>query len=313
MTQSQILVIVITYNGMKWIDRCIQSILASTIDTNIFIIDNGSTDNTIEHIKNNYPNVKINVNAQNLGFGQANNIGLQYAIDNDYEYVYLLNQDAWVKPDTIEKLIQIQQQNPDYGILSPMQLEANEKHFDLNFYNIIGCADYTEKFSEDVFLHQTKKVYPVKRVMAAHWLISRKCLLETGGFSPSFHHYGEDDNYADRAWQKGIMVGFSPTTIGIHDRESRISDLNKKTYLRYCQAISDISGFEKSTKQSLYDFTYDMFTSFVWGNYDRIQIIKYFFLLLKSLKKLQSNKTKSLQPCAFLSGRRELLASFEDL
>lgn len=297
---NKILVIIVTFNGLKWIDKCIQSVLSSDIESDIFVIDNKSSDSTVEYIRKQYPSVMIHENKSNMGFGQANNIGLQYAIDNDYDYVYLLNQDAWIKPNTLRALINVQKENPDYGVISPIQLQANEKHFDSNFYSIACNTNFKEKFGEDTFLQQTQQIYPVKRVMAAHWLISRKCLLEVGGFSPSFQHYGEDDNYADRAWEKKFKVGFSPAAIGIHDRESRIEDINKKTYLRYCQAVSDISGFEKSIKQSLYDFAYDVFFSIIWGNYNRKQMIKYFFHLLKKINILKRTKVHSLQICAFL-------------
>lgn len=285
---------------MHWINKCIQSVLSSSIKSDIFIIDNGSTDGTLDYLKKR-SDIILHQSKKNLGFGAANNIGLQYAIDNDYEYVYLLNQDAWIKPETFERLIYIQRDNPDYGIISPLQLQANEKHFDTNFNTIACCQDCSNDFSESIFFNRPKSIYPAKRIMAAHWLISRKCLLTVGGFSPSFHHYGEDDNYADRAWQKGFKVGFVPSAIGIHDREQRVIDCNKKTYLRYTQAISDISGFRMSPKQGLYNYTYDVFLSLIWGNYCRIQMLKNLFCLLKNLFFITANKQKSMLDCAFLN------------
>ncbi|MDE7397344.1 MAG: glycosyltransferase, partial [Muribaculum sp.] len=95
----KILSIIVTYNGMRWIDRCIKSVLDSSISTDIYVIDNFSTDNTVEHIKKMYHRVMVYETNENLGFGKANNIGLKYALDNSYDYVYLLNQDAWIEQD----------------------------------------------------------------------------------------------------------------------------------------------------------------------------------------------------------------------
>lgn len=300
MMQDRILVIIITHNGMKWIDKCIQSVLASTIHTNIFIIDNGSTDNTVEHIKKNYPNVKINVNAQNLGFGQANNIGLQYAIDNDYDYVYLLNQDAWIKPNTLKTLINVHKENPDYGVISPIQLQANEKHFDLNFRTIIMELRGSEDFTEDAFFKSTKDVYPVPRVMAAHWLISKSCLSCIGGFSPTFYHYGEDHNYADRAWEKKFKVGIVPNAIAIHDRENRKSTKQQQAHFRYCMALNGLSDFKTSTKKVFFDYCYELLISILYNRYDNKIMIKNFIKLLVNFKHIKRNKMLSTADCAFL-------------
>ena len=97
----KILAIVVTYNGMEWIDRCLDSLLCSTLRPDVFVVDNGSTDGTQEYVHSHFPEVFFRQNETNLGFGRANNIGLRFAIEGGYSHVYLMNQDAWVEPDTI--------------------------------------------------------------------------------------------------------------------------------------------------------------------------------------------------------------------
>ena len=81
------LVIVVTYNAMGWIDRCLQSVNDSQGNIDTIVIDNGSSDGTQQHIKTVFPHVYFVQSQVNLGFGKANNIGFRHAIDNNYEYV----------------------------------------------------------------------------------------------------------------------------------------------------------------------------------------------------------------------------------
>jgi GT2 family glycosyltransferase len=297
----KILTIIVTFNGMKWIDKCILSVISSSIKSDIFVVDNASSDGTPDYIAKNFPTVLLTRSPKNLGFGAANNIGLQYAIDKGYDYVYLLNQDAWVKEDTFEKLISIQKQHPEYGILSPMQLDADERKMN-KFFGDIVCSRLNERsFAEDLYFKKVMPVYSAKRIMAAHWLISKKCLFTVGGFSPSFYHYGEDDNYSDRVWYKGFKIGFCPQIQAVHDTEHRIPERTRKSYLRYCRAVSDICGFEKTAKQSVYDYAYDIFLAF-WNNeYSKKTLIKYFLKLLINISSHKQNKKISKKDCAFLS------------
>lgn len=298
---EKLLTIIVTFNGMKWIDKCIQSVLSSTTRSDIFVVDNASTDETPNYIKQKFPAVHLVCNSKNLGFGAANNIGLQYAIDNNYDYVYLLNQDAWVKEDTFDELISIQKAHSEYGILSPMQLDADENKMNKVFGDIV-CSRLNEQFfTEDLYFNIIKPVYSAKRIMAAHWLICRKCLITVGGFSPSFYHYGEDDNYSDRVWHKGFKIGFCPQIHVVHDTEHRIPERTRKSYLRYCRAVSDICGFEKSVKQSIYDYTYDIFLAFWNDEYSKKTLIKYFVKLLINISFHIKNKRISQKDCAFLN------------
>ena len=79
---DRVLVIVVTYNAMRWIDRCLGSLLASKPKPDVFVVDNASTDGTPDYLSSNFNDVIVNKPGRNLGFGQANNIGLKYALEN---------------------------------------------------------------------------------------------------------------------------------------------------------------------------------------------------------------------------------------
>ena len=124
MKSNKILVIIVTYNAMKWAEKCFTSLRNSSVTSDVIVVDNGSTDGSQEFIHEHFPEVELIENKENLGFGRANNIGLRKALEDKYEYAYLLNQDAWVLPNTFEELIAVSEKHPEYGVLSPMQLKA---------------------------------------------------------------------------------------------------------------------------------------------------------------------------------------------
>lgn len=230
MNNCHLLVIIVTYNAMQWIERCLESVKKSSVVSDVFIVDNGSTDGTQDYIKVSYPEFIFIQSEKNLGFGKANNIGLKYALEHEYDYIYLLNQDAWVKNDTFAKLIDIHKLFPEYGVLSPIQMQANEQYMDVNFAKTVCTYDNCKNCINDLFSCRQESVYEAKFVMAAHWLISRDCLSKVGGFSPSFIHYGEDGNYLERVIFHGFKTGIVPYVFAIHDRENRVDTIKKQIY-----------------------------------------------------------------------------------
>ena len=76
----KLLTIIVTYNGIRWIDRCIDSVIGSSVHSDIIVIDNGSTDGTQERIRERWNEVLLIQSDENLGFGRANNIGFDHAL-----------------------------------------------------------------------------------------------------------------------------------------------------------------------------------------------------------------------------------------
>lgn len=208
---SDILTIVVTFNAMKWIERCLRSVSSSAVPSDIMIIDNCSEDGTADWVQEHFPEAVLVRNDSNLGFAAANNIGFKHALQHGYRYVYLLNQDAWVFPETFAALTRVSEAHGDIGILSPMQMASNLTEMDVQF------AKHCGKQLKD----STEEVVRVPFVMAAHWMIPRECLSRTGAFSPSFPHYGEDNNFMDRAAFHGFKAVVVKTAMAVHDRSAR--------------------------------------------------------------------------------------------
>lgn len=228
---------------MPWIDRCLQSLLDSLYKTTIIVIDNGSVDQTTSHIAQHYPSVTLIKTIKNLGFGQGNNIGLKIALQDEADYVFLLNQDAWVEKDTLSKLVAAHVQHPAYGILSPVHLNGTGKDFDDHFLFYLVRAEIKELLWSNLSGQQcTDAIIDTPFVNAAAWFISAACLRDTGGFDPIFFHYGEDDNYGQRVRFKGYKIGILATTRVYHDKErpgtKKTMDVQKRTREDWIQFLT---------------------------------------------------------------------------
>lgn len=215
--------IVVTFNGAQWIEKCLDSLLKSTIPTKIVIIDNNSTDNTLEIIEAFNTQVELIQTGQNMGFGKANNIGIQKALEYAADYVFLLNQDAWIEPDTIEKLLQAAISNPEYGILSPIHLNGLGKLIDNLLYKNLTKHPCGRELFSDLYNKSNKdKIYEITYVNAACWLLSKECIKIVGLFDPIFEHYGEDNNYCHRVEYHKFKIGIMTCAKIYHDREIRL-------------------------------------------------------------------------------------------
>lgn len=252
--------IIVIYNGMRrcWIDNCFSSLASSVRRVRIIAIDNNSSDNSVEHIKKNYPDVILIENKENKGFGGANNQGLKLALELGGEFFFLLNQDAWIEKDTIEELVCRMKEGPGYGIVSPMHLNGEGTALDYNFSNYIS-PNYCKKLYSDFVLKKVEnRIYESGFICAAAWMLSKECLRIVGGFSPVFYHYGEDDNYIHRLAFKGLKIGVLPSVSICHDREQRENSdfgngLKKTLHLRFSDpaGTESIDSYLKSLKRRL--------------------------------------------------------------
>lgn len=215
--------IIVTYKGQRWYDRCFTSLRESTIPMQTIVVDNASNDGTVEYIKEHFPEIHLIESKENLGFGRANNIAMRYALDQSCDYVFLLNQDAWVEPDTLENLVAIAERHSDYGIVAPLQVDKEKSKV---LFGLVDFLTYPGKINHqmisDLLLDKKEEIYAVGEVNAAAWLLPRKTLETVGGFDPIFLHYGEDWNYLSRVLYHKMKVGLTPHLRVVHDCKDRV-------------------------------------------------------------------------------------------
>lgn len=259
---EKVFAVVVTFNGLRWLDRCIGSLLSSDVPVSVVVVDNASTDGTPERIAADFPDVHLIRSDINYGFAKANNIGIRYALDNGADYVFLLNQDAWiVEAHTIRTLISTFERNATAGIVSPIHMNGLNDSMDWKF------ATYMPgEFVSDAFLERVKEEYLTDYVNAAAWLVKRTCFEKVGGFDTKmFTHYGEDSNFCQRAIFHGWKIAICTNASICHDREFRRSfeneyrnanfsqkDINRR--LEYANILYDVDvdSFISSNKTSLW-------------------------------------------------------------
>lgn len=210
--------IIVTYNAMKWVDKCLQSLQASSVGVNIVVVDNCSKDSTTTYIRTHYPEVHLIENRQNRGFGQANNQGIEYALTNGATHFFLLNQDAWLDDEqTLERIIEIQDKY-DLAVVSPIHLNGTGDKMDKNFFESIVVQESNNNYVSDMMLNRQKEYYEVFKVNAAAWMLSRTTIEEIGTFDSIFFHYGEDINYCQRLKFHKRKMAFATNAFIHHDR-----------------------------------------------------------------------------------------------
>ncbi len=193
----------------------------------VIIIDNGSQDGTIELVENKFSRVQLIKSEKNLGFAAANNIGFDLAIANSSTFVFLLNQDTIIYPDTLEKLIEVFNQNDKIKVVSPIHLNDRGDKLDKKFEEYISTKT-CEGFISDMTLDKPKIFYEIEFVNAAAWLIKGDIKNEIGLFSKEFYHYGEDSNFLQRLKYHGYNVVITPFSKIHHLRELRKGKLSQK-------------------------------------------------------------------------------------
>ena len=233
--ESKIFVIIVTYKGMRWYDKCFSSLRESTIPLQTVVVDNTPGNEDVEYIKTHYPEIHIIKTNENLGFGRANNLGMRYALDNGCDYVFLLNQDTWIEPDAIDKLVKIAEEHPEYGIISPIHMNAAANHLNV----MMEDGNHNYELLSDALFNRLRDAYTITYINAAAWLLPRKTLDTIGGFCPIIYHYGEDDDYMNRVHYHGLKMGLVPSSRIVHDCRVAV-DLKEELFAKANRENLDI-------------------------------------------------------------------------
>ena len=203
--KSNLTIIIVTYNSEALINNCLANI--SLEKNEVFIVDNNSSDKTLEIIANNFPAVKIIKNNNNLGFGRANNIALAQT-KNDFALI--LNVDAQITKEDIEKTLEIMAKNPDIaiagGVVHNCVVENNKI---ISFH---PCPKNLEQLKKE----QPQEIYFNKFVTGAGMFLNMKIMRKIGFFDEGFFLYGEDNEICKRVVKKGFKTAIINDTKLLH-------------------------------------------------------------------------------------------------
>lgn len=217
-TRSTFCAIVVSFNGAKYLDHCIESLSSCQPRIDIVVIDNASTDKSVT-IARSHKNVFVISLEENVGFGAANNIGIEYAYNTlKADYLLLVNQDAYINVASWPNFFNLPS-HVTSNLVGLMQYGPDAKSFDYNFRKIYISEENCPGFIEDTFFRRQKDYYETQFLNAAAWIMPRELIETVGGFSPAFFHYGEDNNFVHRIHHWGFKLFLTPKISVIHDRE----------------------------------------------------------------------------------------------
>lgn len=218
---KRVLIVIVSYNGAEYIGDCLSSVYKSTYpraDFKVLIVDNASTDNTVELIKNQYSDVALIEKEKNVGFVGGNNIGMQYAIDHSYDYVYLLNQDTVVEPNFLDQVVDLAETKNDIAaVQSKLLLFENKEQINSvgNQIHYLGFGFAGGHKTPDREL----SVQEITYASGAAMLVRVSVLKDIGLFNKDFFMYHEDTDLGWRMWLAGYRVLLEPSSIVYHKYE----------------------------------------------------------------------------------------------
>jgi len=200
-------IIIVNYNGKTHLEECLSSL--EKIDYKnyeIILVDNNSTDTSVEYVKNTYPSITIIKLNRNYGFAEPNNIGAKNAKG---DYLLFLNNDTTVNPNFISEMVNVLEQDPQIAICQSLLLKPNgEVDSSGDFVDTLGRA-YSSKNKEN----EVKKILSAR---GASMMVRKDSFWDLGGFDKRFFASFEDVDMGWRAWIWGYKIVLVPNSIVYH-------------------------------------------------------------------------------------------------
>lgn len=197
---ARVSVIVLNWNGMKWLHACLSSILSQDVgeDFEVMLVDNGSTDGSVQYVEKSFPSVKVVQLGKNYGFAEGNNRALNYA---QGDYLVFVNTDTKAEAGWLKGLIRAADERPGYQILCSIQLPSQEKNR-IRTLNIFGDSTPSPYESNSSV---TESVF----ASGASFLIKRSWVQKLGYlFDPYYVFYAEDIELSLRTVLLGGQIGY---------------------------------------------------------------------------------------------------------
>lgn len=209
--------VIVTYNGAAWIAGALRSLRESHHACNAIVVDNDSSDDTVALVRRDFPEARLIESGANLGFGRGNNLGIEAALRDGAEAVFLLNQDAWVTPEAIAQMVAFLEAEPGFHIVSPLHCSPDLSRVDPNTQSAY-LQRHASAYLSDACLGQVKPYYAIRGINAAAWMLRAEVFRRVGGFDPLFFMYGEDDDLIERFAHHGLRTALLPAARIVHLR-----------------------------------------------------------------------------------------------
>lgn len=228
-------IVIVNYNVCALLQRCLTTVFASEGDFSyeICVVDNNSSDDSVAMVRQQFPDVTLIANDENVGYPAANNQGLEalgVQSDTAPRYALLLNPDTELPADGLARLLCYMDQNQDVGVVGP-RLELPDGSLDLAcrrgfdsmsalFYRMVGLSRLFPKSRRFARYNMTYldewELADVDSVVGAFMLVRTAALDNVGLLDDRFWMYGEDLDWAKRIKGEGWRVVYNPDVTVLH-------------------------------------------------------------------------------------------------
>lgn len=223
----KVTIIILNWNGKEDTIECLESLKNINYPNyDILLVDNGSTDGSVEYFSKQYPTIEIIENRDNLGFAEGNNTAIRRVMERGTDYVLLLNNDTIVDPSFITELVNVAESNPKAGILGP-------KVFHYNSNKIQSCGGNIDFFRGVVSDRSKYRKHPKSNdiintqfLSGCAMLIKTTVFVDVGLLETSYFAYYEDTDLCVRAKYAGYNLLCVHSSIIWH-KGSQSSKLNR--------------------------------------------------------------------------------------
>jgi GT2 family glycosyltransferase len=240
--RPQVGVVILNQNGRALAERCVQSVMDSPYPhTEIVLVDNASSDDSVAYLRTRFPNVVILENAENLGVTGGRNRGFREASRRGSDYILSLDNDSFIEPGLIDALVDAAESDPTIGVLGPktywddgsrrIQCTGGRIRYTENVTAERGAGEMDHGQYDDV---EDVDYFPGCGFMA------RRAVFERLGFlDESFQGYGhEDTDFCLRAARIGYRVVYVPTAVMRHRGSTTVGGYSPRR--KYLEAVNSV-------------------------------------------------------------------------
>ncbi len=243
---SGLSIIIVNYNVKYFLRQCLQSIYKTnfTQELEVIVVDNDSKDGSIEMIKNDFSEVQLIANQENVGFSKANNQGIALATQ---AYTLILNPDTILQEDTLERCYALMEEDSSIGAVGVRMVDGSGNYLPESkrgfptplsaLFKMSGLAKIfpSSKILNHYYLgHLNPDVVNEVDVLTGAFMFCKTALLkEIGGFDEDYFMYGEDIELSFQIKQSGHKLIYLPDTQIIHFK----GESTKKLTSRYLKSF----------------------------------------------------------------------------
>jgi len=217
---SDLGIVIVNWNSEGWLRDCLRSLEAHPPDVawDVVVVDNASTDGSVEAVRKEFPRVTLITNPVNLGFAAGSNVG---ARATPARHLLFLNPDTIMRARTLQRAVAYLDDHPDVGIVGSRTLDRAGKVQPGAYgfptpLRMFGVVSGFNRFLKITRLQDLSRVKEPDYIQGSFFLVRRQAYDAVGGFDEDFFIYAEDVDFCLRARQAGWKVRYVPELVITH-------------------------------------------------------------------------------------------------